>query len=129
YLALYPSQSLTPTVRTLVERRREMIAWHDAVTINTIASYQTFLGSYASSDFAPTANRLVDRARTRSVSNAASAYASVGPTCPCSQPSTPAPRQRRADVSPSDNPTGSGPTGSGPVVAPSGPPVVYTDPL
>jgi uncharacterized caspase-like protein len=143
YLALYPSQSLAPVVRTLVERRREMIAWHDAVIINTVASYQTFLASYASSDFAATANRLVERARTRSLSNAASAFASVGATCPCSQP-TPAPRQRRTDVSPSNNPTGPvGPAGpaqpasaTGPAApvgptgpAPYNPPVQVYDPI
>jgi len=127
YLALYPSQSLSTVVRTLVDRRREMIAWHDAVTINTVASYQSFLAGYGSSDFAVTANRLVDRLRTRSVSNALSAFAAAGPTCPCNnQPAPAAPRQRRADVSPSDNPTGAAPaaTSSG-----SGAPVVYTDPL
>jgi uncharacterized caspase-like protein len=129
YLALYPSQSLTPVVRTLVERRREMIAWHDAVIINTVASYQTFLASYASSDFAATATRLVERARTRSVSNAASAFASVGATCPCSQP-TPAPRQRRTDVSPSNNPTGPvGPAGATGPAAPYNPPVQVYDPM
>src|SRR5215813_9660301 len=127
YLALYPSQSLSPVVRTLVDRRREMIAWHDAVTINTVASYQNFLAGYGSGDFAVTANRLVDRLRTRSVSNALSAFAAAGPTCPCNNPPAPtAPRQRRADWSPSDNPTGSAPaaTSSG-----SDAPVVYTDPL
>ena len=129
YLALYPSQSLAPVVRTLVERRREMIAWHDAVIINTVASYQTFLASYASSDFAATATRLVERARTRSVSNAASAFASVGATCPCSQP-TPAPRQRRTDVSPSNNPTGPvGPAGATGPAAPYNPPVQVYDPI
>jgi uncharacterized caspase-like protein len=122
YLALYPSQSMAPVVRTIVDRRREMIAWYDAVTVNTVASYQAFLASYGASDFAATANRLVDRARMRSVSNGASAFASVGGTCPCSQPTTPStPRQKRADVSPSDNPTGGAPTG-GPVT--SGPTIV-----
>src|SRR5262249_38916602 len=71
--------------------------------------------------------RLADRLRTRSVSNALSACAAAGPTCPCNNPPAPtAPRQRRADWSPSDNPTGSAPaaTSSG-----SDAPVVYIDPL
>jgi hypothetical protein len=125
YLALYPSQSLGPVVRSMVERRREMIAWHDAVTVNTVVSYQTFLAAYSASDFAATANRLVERARTRSVSNAASAFASVGPTCSCSQPTSPAPRPRRADLTPNGNP------GDGPIapVTVYDPPVVYTDPV
>src|SRR5262249_49060309 len=113
-----------------------MIAWHDAVTINTVASYQSFLAGYGSSDFAVTANRLVDRLRTRSVFNALSAFAAAGPTCPCNnQPAPTAPRHRRADVSPSDNPTGSAPaaTPTGRARAPtsSGPGarVFSTDPL
>lgn len=102
YLALYPNQSLAPAMRTIVERRREMIAWYTAVTVNTTASYQTFLAAHPGSDFVMTANRLSERIRFRSVSNAANAFASVGPTCPCSQPA-PAltPRQKRADVAPS----------------------------
>jgi uncharacterized caspase-like protein len=102
YLELYPSQSPAPAVRTIVDRRREMIAWYEAVTINTVASYQSFLAGYASSDFAATADRLISRALTRSVAYGASAFASAGPTCPCSQPA-PAPltpRQRRTDLSP-----------------------------
>jgi uncharacterized caspase-like protein len=108
YLALYPSQSMAPVVRTIVQRREVMVAWHEAYVINTVAAYQTFLASFGSSDFALTANRLVERARTRSVSNAAGAFAAAGGTCPCSQPTTPStpsvPRQRRTDLSPSDNP-------------------------
>jgi hypothetical protein len=110
YLALYPSQSMAPVVRTIVERRRVMVAWHEAVTVNTVASYQAFVAGFGGSDFAMTANRLLDRARMRSVGNALSAYASAGPTCPCSQPinNTPAPRggQKRTDGGPNTNPTG-----------------------
>jgi hypothetical protein len=110
YLALYPSQSMAPVVRTIVERRRVMVAWHEAVTINTVASYQAFVAGFGASDFAMTANRLLERARMRSVGNALSAYASAGPSCPCSQPinNTPAPRggQKRTDSGPNSNPTG-----------------------
>src|SRR5712691_8086198 len=115
YLALYPSQSLAPVVRTIVERRREVIAWYTAVTVNTVVSYQTFLAGYAGSDFALTANRLFERSRSRSVANAAAAFASAGPSCPCSQPNTsPALRQKRTDLAPSGN-SASGPVTSGPV--------------
>src|SRR5262245_20622006 len=104
YLALYPSQPTTPVVRNLVDRRRVMIAWYNAVTINTVASYQFFLASYGGSDFGVTANRLLERATGRSITNAASAaFASTAPTCPCSQPATPTLRQRRTDTSPTQN--------------------------
>ena len=106
YLALYPSQSTASAVRSLSERRQLMVAWYTAVTVNTVASYQAFLASYGTSDFAATADRLIDRARTRSVSGAAAAaFASVSPTCPCSLPATPTLRQRRTDTTPTQTPT------------------------
>jgi uncharacterized caspase-like protein len=104
YLALYPSQPTTPVVRNLVDRRRVMVAWYNAVTINTVASYQLFLASYGGSDFGVTANRLLERATGRSITDAASAaFASTAPTCPCSQPATPTLRQRRTDTAPTQN--------------------------
>ena len=128
YLALYPSQPTTPVVRNLVDRRRVMVAWYNAVTINTVASYQFFLASYGGSDFGVTANRLLERATGRSITGAASAaFASTAPTCPCSQPATPTLRQRRTDTSPTQN-TGSGaptpPKGSVAIVDPT--PVTVT---
>jgi uncharacterized caspase-like protein len=106
YLALYPSQSTASAVRSLTERRQLMVAWYTAVTVNTVASYQAFLASYGTSDFAATADRLIERARTRSVSGtAATAFASVSPTCPCSLPATPTLRQRRTDTTPTQTPT------------------------
>jgi uncharacterized caspase-like protein len=115
YLTLYPAQSLAPSVRSLVERRREMIAWHDAVTINTVASYQAFLASWGNSDFFATANRLIARTRSHPVSNAFSAYASAGPTCPCSLPNNnnATPRQKRADLAPASNDPGNRGGGGG----------------
>jgi uncharacterized caspase-like protein len=65
YLLVYPSDPLTAVVRRIVERRREMIAWQDAVSANTAASYQSFLTAHASSDYAPTARRLVERPRQK----------------------------------------------------------------
>ncbi len=106
YLALYPSQSMAPVVRNLVDRRQVMVAWYNAVTINTVVSYQAFLAAYGGSDFAATADRLIERARSRSISDAAAAFASVSPTCPCSLPAAPTLRQRRTDVAPTQN-TGS----------------------
>ena len=132
YLALYPSQSMAPVVRTIVERRREMIAWYTAVTVNTVASYETFVAAFANSDFAATATRLVARAGTRSVSNATTAFAAVGPTCPCSLPDpAPAPRTKRTDVAPArSNPGPSGPA-SGPATGapPAGVAIASTPPV
>jgi uncharacterized caspase-like protein len=106
YLALYPSQPAAPVVRNLVDRRKVVIAWYTAVTVNTVASYQVFLASYGNSDFALTADRLLERASTRSISDAGAAFAATAPTCPCTVPATPTLRQRRTDTAPTQN-TGS----------------------
>ena len=58
---------MAPVVRSLLERRQMMIDWYNAVTLNSVGAYEAFLASYASSDFATTANRLLERARTRSI--------------------------------------------------------------
>jgi hypothetical protein len=137
YLALYPNQSMAPVVRTVLERRQVVIAWYQAVTINTPAAYQAFLASYGSSDYAVTANRLLQRSLTRAAANAGAAFAA---TCPCNVPATPVvPRQKRSDRTPASpspaipspnqnspaNPTGPAPTN---VTGYSPPPAVYTDP-
>lgn len=67
YLDLYPSEGFAPRVRSLLERRQELVAWHDAVTVNSPAAYREFLASYPSSDYASTAQRLVSRTDSRSV--------------------------------------------------------------
>ena len=128
YLALYPSQSTAPVVRTILERRQVMIAWYTAVTINTVASYRSFLASYANSDFALTANRLVERALTRSVSNAGAAFAAA-PTCPCTQPVSPLPRQKRTDAPTQNFNSNPGNPGGTNVVVNNPPTVVRTDPV
>ena len=48
YLVLYPSQSDgSGGAHHRRAAARGMIAWYEAVTINTVASYQSFLASYA----------------------------------------------------------------------------------
>jgi hypothetical protein len=111
-------------VRTLLDRRQVMIAWHEAVTINTVASYQAFLASYGNSDFAATADRLIERARTRSFASAASAFASA--TCPCSQPTNPTLRQQKRTDS---TPTQSGPGVTNVAILDPTPVTVYTPPV
>jgi hypothetical protein len=64
YLALYPYDPLALTVWHLFDRRNEMIAWSNAVTMNTPVAYQTFLAKYGKSDLATAAHRLVERTGT-----------------------------------------------------------------
>jgi hypothetical protein len=142
YLALYPSESMAPVVRSLFDRRQMMIAWYNTVTLNTPVAYQAFLAGYGSSDFAATANRLLERALARSVANATAAFA-YGPACPCNPPATPTRRQKRTNLGPTQTPgpnpistaatptnTPVTPTGPGTSVTVVDPPpvTVYTDP-
>jgi hypothetical protein len=132
YLALHPSQPTVPAVRTILVRRQLMIAWYTAVTINTTASYQAFLANWGSSDYAASANRLLERTLTRSVSAAGSAFATA-PACPCSQPANPLPRQRRTGLQPTQNavstPSGpSAPTAGTTTVVNTPPSVIYPSP-
>jgi uncharacterized caspase-like protein len=93
FTTLFAQSSYTARVRSLLERRREMLAWETAVATNTAASFETFLASYASSDLAATARKMQERVRNRSLdANAAlvpPTNIALGPTCPCSTPATP----------------------------------------
>jgi uncharacterized caspase-like protein len=73
FLQVHGGPPFGPRARSLFERRKEMLAWYGAVTINTVASYQAFLASYPTSDLAATARRLMERARNRSLSAASPA--------------------------------------------------------
>jgi uncharacterized caspase-like protein len=77
-----------PRIRLLLERRRQMIAWADAVAVNTGPSYDAFLASYPNSDLAATARKLEERVQNRTIVAPAPLPATValGPTCPCSTP-------------------------------------------
>jgi hypothetical protein len=71
-----------------------MLAWEEAVAINTRASFEAYLASYGNSDLAATARRMLLRVQNRNFGPAAAIPAPVNvamaPTCPCSTPSTPA---------------------------------------
>jgi uncharacterized caspase-like protein len=92
YTVLFVQSSYAPRARSLLERRRLMLAWENAVAVNTAASFETFLASYGSSDLAATARKMEARVLNRSLAaNAALAPVAVAlaPTCPCTTPSTP----------------------------------------
>lgn len=95
YVELYTQDAQTPRLRTVLERRRQMLAWDRAVAINTRASYEAYLVNWDNSDLAATARRLLLRVQNRNyvlpVAAAAVPVAiAMAPTCPCSTPSTPA---------------------------------------
>ena len=107
FVALFAQPPFGPQAREWLDRHRRMVAWNNAVIINTAAGYHDFLVLYPDSDLTATARKLEDRLRNRpgvatavafavgsSPGNAAGSNrptnASLGPTCPCSTPS-PAP--------------------------------------
>jgi uncharacterized caspase-like protein len=97
YIELYAQDTRTPRLRTVLERRRQMLAWERATAINTRASFEAYLANWDNSDLAATARRLLLRVQNRNyVLPAVVAAAPVpvaiamAPTCPCSTPSTPA---------------------------------------
>jgi uncharacterized caspase-like protein len=97
YVELYAQDVRTPRLRTVLERRRQMLAWDRAVAINTRASFEAYLANWDRSDLAATARRLLLRVQNRNyvlpaVVAAAPAPVAVAmaPTCPCSTPTTPA---------------------------------------
>lgn len=97
YVELYAQDTRTPRLRTVLERRRQMLAWERATAINTRASFEAYLVNWDNSDLAATARRLLLRVQNRNYGQpvaAAPAPAPVAvataPTCPCSTPTTPA---------------------------------------
>ncbi|QAU45553.1 caspase family protein [Bradyrhizobium guangzhouense] len=95
YIELYVQDTRTPRLRTVMERRRQMLAWDRAVAINTRASFEAYLANWDNSDLAATARRLLLRVQNRNfvlpVAAAAVPVAvAMAPTCPCSAPTPPA---------------------------------------
>jgi hypothetical protein len=87
-----------------------MVAWKDAVLVNTAAAYRAFLAQYPDSDLTATARKLIERLRYRPDAMAAigvgvANVALAGPTCPCNiAPAQPkkadAATKKRADRDP-----------------------------
>lgn len=95
YIELYAQASYTPRLRTVLERRRQMLAWERATAINTRASFEAYLANWDNSDLAATAHRLLLRVQNRNYALPVAAAATpvavaMAPTCPCSAPSAPA---------------------------------------
>lgn len=116
FVALFTQPPFGPQARDWLDRHRRMVAWNQAVLLNTVAAYRVFLDKYPDSDLTATARKLIDRLRYRpsplpvvaaavsETSNAGSAgnapqggsstpgqptNAALGPTCPCTTPALP----------------------------------------
>ncbi len=107
FVALFSDAAYGARVRSLLARRREMIAWANAVAVNTGPSFEAFLASYPNSDLAPTARKMEERVRNRNITAPAIAPSAIalGPTCPCSTPGLPTtptllPGKKRVEAEP-----------------------------
>jgi len=151
YLALYGSDPLAAGLRAILDRRLMMLAWQEAVALNTEAAFAAFLARYPNTDLSATARRLQQRAQSRMAmasvlggardGNLIRAAATPGGTCPCSLPGSPnqpanpgaPPPGTRASIpvapgGPITVPVGPIPPG-GPVIMPSGPVYVPVAPV
>ena len=92
FAGLYPQTALGRLARDWLVRHRRMVAWNEAVVINTASGYRSFLAKFPDSDLSATARKLELRLRNRpeftpavAAANAAvpQNVALAGPTCPC----------------------------------------------
>ena len=66
YISLFENDPLATRVRSLLDRRQMMVAWLEAVTLNSPSGFAAFLARYPDSDLAATAKRMEERAKLRS---------------------------------------------------------------
>ena len=109
FAGLFPQTALGRLARDWLVRHRRMVAWNDAVLINTASGYRSFLEKFPDSDLSATARKLELRLRNRpeftpavAAANAAlpQNVALAGPTCPCNvqPPQQPQPLKVNAPV-------------------------------
>ena len=109
FAGLFPQTTLGRLARDWLVRHRRMVAWNDAVLINTASGYRSFLTKFPDSDLSATARKLEQRLRNRpevtpavAAANAAlpQNVALAGPTCPCNvqPPTQPQPLKVNAPV-------------------------------
>jgi len=113
---LFTQSQFAPEVQGWVTRQRKMLAWNEAVTINTVVSYRNFLALYPDTDLSITARTLMERLRFRPVLQPQVA-ALCTPSSPTG-PSSPAPAMKKVDIGPQQ----------APVVIQQTPPVVIQQP-
>jgi hypothetical protein len=65
FVALFMQSRFAHEAHEWIILHRRMVAWNDAVLVNTAASYRAFLALYPDSDLAATARKLTERLRYR----------------------------------------------------------------
>jgi len=98
FAILYAKTPLAVLARDWLDRHRRMVAWSDAVVINTAAGYRAFLAKFPDSDLTATARKLEERLRNRPdftpvVAGTGARPQNVALTCPCNAPAAPPAQQ------------------------------------
>jgi hypothetical protein len=106
FATLYASTPRGLQAKDWLDRHRRMVAWNNAIIINTAAGYRAFIVQYPDSDLVATARKLEERLRYRPIlaplaANAALPVqnASLAPTCPCNNQPVQQ-QQKKVDVQP-----------------------------
>lgn len=105
FAELYQGTTRGLQARDWLNRHRRMVAWNQAVLINTASGYRAFLAQYPDTDLTITARKLAERLRFKPEFVAAVATpvqnASLN-TCPCGPQPAPQlqPQQKKVDVTP-----------------------------
>jgi hypothetical protein len=103
FAGLYPQTPLGLQARDWLNRHIRMVAWNNAVIINTAAGYRGFLAKFPDSDLTATARKLEERLRNRPdiapvVAGTGAAAQNVALTCPCSIQPAPQPQLKKVDA-------------------------------
>jgi hypothetical protein len=102
FAGLYAQTPLGVLARDWLNRHIRMVAWNNAVIINTATGYRGFLAKFPDSDLTATARKLEERLRNRPdiapVVAGAGAAQNVALTCPCSIQPTPQPQLKKVDA-------------------------------
>ena len=122
FVEMFAQPPFGAQAREWLDRHRRMVAWNNAVILNTAAAYRAFMAEYPDSDLTATARKLEERLRNRPnfaaslaavapvSSNGASGGAPaagsslptnaslVAPTCPCG--GAPLPPLKKVDLPP-----------------------------
>jgi hypothetical protein len=103
FAGLYPQTPLGVLARDWLNRHIRMVAWNNAVIINTAAGYRGFLAKFPDSDLTATARKLEERLRNRPdiapvVAGAGAAPQNVALTCPCSIQPAPQPQLKKVET-------------------------------
>ena len=103
FAALFAQSRFATEAHQWILRTQRMLAWNEAVTFNTAASYRAFLATYPDSDLAATARKLIERLRYKPsiapavVASAASAVVANN----CATPTTPS-LPKKAELAPTN---------------------------